>query len=248
MISTKNKQKRKISEFKPPRRYSCDLAEETGIHIGDGSLGIYHSKNKTTKHAYTYCGHVIDDMAFSRYVKSLITKLYGLSSPYEQILTNTIILCYSNKLLVRYKNRLGLPLGKKGNITIPNWILRNKSYANSCVRGIFATDGCLHFQKKYREIPYYPQISISSISKPLIEQIIQILNSQGIKSTISRNCTIGTRHPNMVWVLYVYGVKNLEKFVSAVGFLNPKHAALHDVWLKNGKKVPLGRFELPAST
>lgn len=229
MNSTKLNFKSKNRTLNLPKRYSINLAEETGIHIGDGSMNIYKKHNVNS---YTYSGHAIDDLEFSEYVKNLMKSLYNLDPSYKRIQKNTIMLSYTRKGLVQFKQKLGLPLGNKGKIRIPRWIMNDKDLKIACIKGIFATDGCLQFQKKYRDRPYYPQLKISSKSKPLIIQISSSLNKLGIKSSISCNRRLSMRNPNKIWNTYIYGNRNLKEFVEAIGFSNPKHIKKYLQWKK----------------
>jgi len=230
MNSKKNNSKKEIQELILPSNYSKELAEETGIHIGDGCMNIYRRNNAN---AYTYSGHAIDDLRFSEYVKSLMKRLYNLYPSYERIQKNTILLSYTRKKLIKFKHKLGLPLGIKNNIKIPDWIMVKKDFKIACVKGIFATDGSLLFQKKYKTINYYPQLKIASKSKELIDQVNFIFNELGIKSSISCDKRITPRHPNKIWSAYIYGRGNLENFVKIIGFSNPKHQEKYNKWKKS---------------
>lgn len=230
MNSTKFDHKNKNQTLILPTKYSLSLAEETGIHIGDGSMNIYKEHNANS---YTYSGHAIDDLDFSKYVKNLMKMLYNLYPSYERIQKNTIMLSYTRKELIKFKQKLDLPLGSKDKIKIPQWIMENKDFKIVCIKGIFATDGCLQFQKKYQNVHYYPQLKISSKSEILINQINSILNKFNIKSTISCNRKVTPRNPNKIWNVYIYGKHNLEKFVKIIGFSNPKHLRKYLNWKKN---------------
>jgi len=230
MSSKKINSKREIQELILPSDYSVDLAEETGIHIGDGSMNIY---KKWHKGSYVYSGSAIDDCQFSQYVKNLMKKLYNLYPSHEKIQKNTIMLYYTRKELIYFKQKLGLPMGVKANIRIPQWITKNREFKIACISGIFATDGCLLFQKKYKTFNYYPQLKITSKSKALIDQINNSFNELGIKSTISCDKRITPRHPNKIWSAYIYGRINLGNFVEIIGFSNPKHQEKYDKWEKS---------------
>jgi len=212
-----------------PQDYSKELAEETGIHIGDGFMNIYEKSNSM---AYVYSGHAIDDLEFSKHVKNLMKKLYDLDPSYEKNRKdNTIILSYNRKKLIKFKHSIGLPMGKKDNIQIPEWIMKDREFKTACLSGIFSTDGSLHFQKKYRDYHYYPHLNIASNSGPLIHQIKTILNELEITSSLvfekARN---DQRRPNPRWSIHIYGVKNLHNFVSKVGLTNPKNQRKYKEW------------------
>ena len=230
MISTKTVSRKNKQNLVLPLNYSNDLAEETGIHIGDGFMNIY---KKDYASRYVYSGHATDDFEFSLYVKVLMKRLYNLNPSRENIQKNTIMLHYSRKGLIEFKYKLGLPLGVKNNIKIPQWIMENRKFKIACVKGIFATDGSLLFQKKYRTVNYYPQLKISSKSKELINQIYAIFNELNIKSSVCCDKEISIRHPNIIWLCFIYGRENLQKFVETIGFSNPKHLRKYNNWKNN---------------
>ncbi len=228
----KNNLKKETQELIFPKKYSVDLAEETGIHIGDGFMNIYLHHNTI---AYVYTCHAIDDFEFSKYVETLMKKLYNLRPSYKRIQKNTLYLSYTKKNLILFKKKIGLPLGIKDNIKIPKWIMDNKKFQVACIKGIFATDGYLQFQKKYRNYPYYPQLKITSKSEPLINQINTILNNLDIKATINYDkILINSHRPNRIWNVYIYGKKNLLRFVKLIGFSNPKHRKKYEKWKTGG--------------
>ena len=218
--------------LKLPTTYSEELAEETGIHIGDGGMGFHISKGKHNWH-YTYCCHNIDDKEYCKYVKRLIKKLYNLDPINDKKRnSNTKILRYTRKNLVLYKMELGLPLGPKDNIRIPEWIFKNKKFKIACIRGIFDTDGSVMLQKKYKKIPYYPHLKITSKSKAMILQIQEIFDEFGIKSSLSMNKRTLPRSPNDIWNVEIYGSSNFNKYVKKIGFSNPKHLKKDIIWKK----------------
>jgi intein/homing endonuclease len=214
------------SDFKEPN-YSEDLAEETGIHIGDGSMNMYsHNSYK-----YSYTGHAIDDLEFSIYFKKLMKKLYNLEPSLERIQkANTLSIGYFRKELLIFKQKMGLPMGPKTDILMPEWILKNKKFSICFIKGLFATDGYLQFQKKHRNYNYYPQLKITSQSEPLINQLDKIFSSLGIQSSVCCDKRITLRHPNKIWSVYIYGNDNFYKFEELIGFINPKHRHKVEIW------------------
>lgn len=65
-----------------PTSYSNKLAEETGIHIGDGSMNLYKGNRYGD---YSYSGHAVDDKEFGKYFIELMKRLYNLWPSYERI-------------------------------------------------------------------------------------------------------------------------------------------------------------------
>jgi len=67
-----------INEIKTPKKITSDLAEETGLHIGDGSMNFYKNKNKT-RGFYQLRGHIIDDKEhYETRIKELYNSVYNL--------------------------------------------------------------------------------------------------------------------------------------------------------------------------
>ena len=211
---------------------SADLAEETGIHIGDGSMNLYRSSGKN-HWGYVYSAHAEDDKDYAKYVKSLMKKLYNLD-PQIRVKRTCMMLSYTRKNLVLFKRRKGLPFGKKNNITIPKWIFKKKKYLMACIRGIVDTDGCVRFRKPYKgKLNNYPEIRLSNKSKQLIFQVAEILRNLGFKPSLYEE-KISKTKPNHIWVLNLNGVNQLEKYLQIIRFSNPKHSNKINFWRTYG--------------
>jgi intein/homing endonuclease len=83
----------------------------------------------------------------------------------------------------------GVKKGVKGtNLKLPTWIFSNKELMKAALRGIFDTDGSFHCKKCYgkydnafrREFHCQPRITITSISKNLIEDVFKICRELGL--------------------------------------------------------------------
>lgn len=219
-----------------PTQLSEALAEETGIHIGDGSMSLSRSGGKN-HWEYVHSTHLLDDKEHSLYVKKLMKKLYNLE-PYEKIQKTCMMLVYTRRDLVLFKKKLGLPMGKKNDIRIPNWILNNECFMKTCVRGIVDTDGCLRFRKPFKgKLQTYPELKVTNKSKILIEQLKDIFNVFGLTSSIYKE-KISERKPNPIYNLNLCGVKNLNKYVVQIGFSNNKHLNKYLFWKKHGYCPP----------
>src|SRR3989344_1942944 len=131
--------------------YCENLAEEIGIHIGDGNVYI-----RNNSYVYTITLHLYEDSDYSNYIINSIKRLYGIT-PSIKIVDdrNAKYIAYHSKRLIDFKHGFGLPIGPKTNIEIPKWILTNKKFVISCIRGIVDTDGSLSFRKKHRKNHYY---------------------------------------------------------------------------------------------
>ena len=218
-------------KLKLPTEYSEELAEETGIHIGDGFMNIYPKYNNNT---FSYSADAVNDVKYSKFVKELIKKLYNISPSHTHIRKNTIEMKYHRKPLILFKKKLGLPLGPKTDIQIPAWILADTCFIIACVRGLFDTDGYLRFRKpckgKYHS---YPELRLTSKSKKLVEQIRNILNEFQLNLSMYAE-TISDRRPNINWTLSLNGVKHVERYMCIFGLRNEKHLLKYKIWKKFG--------------
>ncbi|MBT3297922.1 hypothetical protein HN385_03290 [archaeon] len=222
--------------IKIPKK-SIKLAEETGIHIGDGNLNYHRSVGKN-HWSYTHSSHA-KEKDYQNFIKNLMFDLYQIQ-PYERRYGNCVDLIFTRKNLVLFKKSLDLPVGNKRNIKIPKWIMENEKFKIACLRGIFDTDGGLRFRKPYKSKKYtYPEIKLISCSLNLIEDVKQILNEIEITYYYGvRKIDLEKNIPNLGYIIVINGKKRLEKFMTKVGFSNKKHLDKYNFWKKNGYCLP----------
>ncbi len=205
-----------------PESITEELAEETGLHIGDGTMNFYQKK-ETIKGSYSLRGHPIDDKThYDTGIMPLYKKLYDLRT-LPRLMPSTGVYGFQkwSSLLVAFKHQLlGLPLGKKINICIPNFFIQNHSLQKGVIRGIFDTDGTIYLQPKYGKL--YPRIEIGTISHPLALQLTSFLNRLGLRATVYLD-----KKNNLQWSdLYkvsVRGVPMLHQWIKTIEPHNPKH-------------------------
>lgn len=195
-----------------------DLAEETGIHIGDGSMNNY----RTNGPCYTVACHKYDDREYiDNFVLPLIKRIYGNEPKPRFWSIGTYGFRIRSKNIVEFKNEiLGLPLGKKNEITIPQQIRRNKKLMKCFIRGLFDTDGSLTLWKTNNKL--YPRIYFSNTSKNLVKQVKDFLISEGFRVTYWK-----TIYNQENWLdsyrLSINGVNMTIKWKNEIGFNNPKN-------------------------
>lgn len=144
---------------------SVELAEEAGWHIGDGSMNYYKNNGKL-KGIYQLRGHIEDDKEhYLIRIKPLFNSLYNIDiSLREMPSTRVFGFQIWNNELIKFKQNLGLPLGKKIGISIPSVFLQNRGLKTAIIRGIFDTDGGIYLEKKNNK--FYPRLHIrTKISK-----------------------------------------------------------------------------------
>ena len=136
-------------EFILPKLINSELAEETGWHIGDGSMNYYRNRGKI-RGIYQLRGHIEDDrLHYIRRIKPLFKSLYNLDISLRDM-PSTRVFGFQiwNNELIDFKHKLGLPLGKKFDVSIPYVFLEDTELISSVIRGIFDTDKGNLFRKE----------------------------------------------------------------------------------------------------
>ena len=221
--------------LKIPKTINKYLAEEIGIHVGDGSLGIYKHKSGI-KYLYTISGHHNDELYFRKFIIPLMYRLYNIyPSIYKRKDEKSMELNYQSKGLIHFKKSIGLPLGKKEEIVIPKKIIMS-NFKLDFIRGIFDTDGCLCFKKRYRKFYYYPCINISNKSDKLIIQIYKILKREKFRVSITLNKQSPDSRGKLCTTsdLNLYGKDNVIKWMSLIGTSNPRTTFKFNIWKRYG--------------
>jgi len=168
-------------KVKFPETLSSKLAEEIGIHIGDGSVVVRPAQG----HYDYYVCLSNEQYSYAKHVSKLFYDLYGLRPMWKEYDNgeNSLMLVFCSKLLIMWKLKLGLPSGVKGNISIPVFIV-NSEFLLDCIRGIFDTDFSITFKRKYKNKTHsYPVMHLCSKSKKLIQQLSNILNNLGFNNS-----------------------------------------------------------------
>lgn len=199
------------------------LAYETGLHIGDGNISYIPYKYQ---YNIRYCFSLKEDFLFvDEAFMPLFEELYHCKPNKFHLKDNTLLISVYSKKLFEFKTKiLGLPIGKKKEITIPKIFLKTESLMVNALAGIFDSDGCIKFIKEKHN---YPQVRFTNISQKLMQQIKEILNQLEISSTLYKR-------PDNVYVLDVNGVKNLKRFVEICSFKNHNHLTKLRIWKKYG--------------
>ncbi|HYD03173.1 MAG TPA: LAGLIDADG family homing endonuclease [Alphaproteobacteria bacterium] len=194
-----------------------DVAEEIGMHVGDGSMNIYKVPS------YTLACPNIDDKEFMiDYVIPLYEKIYGINIKPKLWSKGTYGFRIHSKKLIDFKISLGLPLGKKTNIKIPEIILRNDLFMKAFLRGFMATDGSINtFIANKRKI--YPRLELTNVSQELMMQINVSLKNFGFRTS---TWTTSFNYPkwNKSTRISLNGYEQIIKWDKEIGFINAKHS------------------------
>lgn len=222
--------------LKLPFKVTAELAEETGIHIGDGSMSISYCRN-TPEHRYEISSGNNDIRYIQDCVIPMMHKTYGIL-PRIQQKENYFQTCYNSKGLVQFKHLvIGLPVGHKATVVeIPKTIL-DSPFVARCIRGIAETDGTLTFKKRYKDVHYYPYIRIDMASKPLIEQLEYLLKELGIRFSTLYDYLVkghGAFKDTIHHQIFVSGKNNVLDWERTIGFSNPRNLDRLNFWKLNG--------------
>tara|TARA_Y100000310_G_C20674081_1_gene811905 strand:- start:1832 stop:2617 length:786 start_codon:yes stop_codon:yes gene_type:complete len=207
------------------------LAEEIGLHVGDGSMNFYKNKNNQ-KGFYQLRGHIIDDKDhYSSRIKYIYKRLYNLNISLRKMPSTGVLgfQVWSNALVSFKHEKLKLILGDKLHITIPNEFFENNELSKSFLRGYYDTDGCLYVHPKNGKM--YPRIEITSISKELIEKVSIILKNLGFRFSIHRE----DREKygwNDLYKLRISGPTMVHKWFYEISPKNPKHIKKYKKWAR----------------
>lgn len=190
--------------IKIPRELTPKLAEEIGIHCGDGTL-----PNK--KYYFSVRGDIKEEEYYSKFILKLYKDLFNINS--KLIKRGSVHgIEFSSKVIYLFKNKvLNLPIGEKVNrIDVPSCIMncKDKKIIQPFIRGVFDTDGCISFRTN-RD---YPFISILIKSKKFMYNLNTLLKKLGFIPRFYNNNNI-----------IINGPIQLKKWYEEIGSSNPKH-------------------------
>lgn len=213
-----------------PDTITPELAEETGWHIGDGSMNYYE-----TRGLYQLRGHIEDDkLHYLTKIKPIFKKLYGIDvSLREMPSTRVFGFQIWSTDLVKFKESLGLTIGPKLDLIIPDKFLTNDELKASVLRGIFDTDGCVYLEKKNHKL--YPRLQINTICKRLAEQIKNIFNELGLRATLYGENIKPGGNKKTCYTVTIRGDEMFHNFMKVIQPANPKHIAKYELYRKSFK-------------
>ncbi len=223
-IVTLNSKEVKFSSFdrdkgiRLPTKLTPLLAEEIGIHLGDGFLS-------DKKYEFRVKGDKKNEVEYyTQVIAPMYKELFNIDLNLKEYETTFGFELYS-KAIWEFKTKIiGIKPGPKTNISIPDIVKEgNKETLCALVRGYFDTDGCLFFQSRYGYNKYYPMISVASRSKRLAVDFYSILITLGLRPLL---------YPtnNRCWQVIMYGYENLRLFKSIIGWRNPKNIKKLEEW------------------
>lgn len=229
------------NNLKIPSTLTPELSYLIGVHVGDGTMNIYRRKDGFNGHPIGYSGHLIDEEEFHvRIIKSLFKKLFNknMSVRFDRRKNHSCINSYTNsKGIITFLNKvIGIPLGSKRDISIPKIIKQSsKEIKKEFIKGLGDTEFSLVFKKRHKDKHYYPVISLSTQSKNLQKDIIEILIEFGFNPWyISEYPTSRNGKPLFTNQINLNGLNNLNLWMKEIGFNSEKHLTKYQVWKRFG--------------
>ena len=193
------------------------ISEVIGAFIGDGFFNCYNNK---LYHVGFSGDQRLDYDYYINIINPILKEIFPKTNPGIHKRKKGYAMqvnFYSKEFFVFLKDVFGFIPGRKTHtIFIPALILENKEFTYATIRGIFNTDGCVFLDKRKNYAKPYPRISLQTVSKPLYDQLKNILSKEfKLYSNFYSN--------RNVYVIEIYGYSNLKKWISLIGFSNKRH-------------------------
>lgn len=232
--------KDKYSKISLPKYLNENLAEFTGIVIGDGHLA-HQVRNDSNFYSLTITCNFTEDMDyFNKVINPLFKKLFNakLSIRKNKKLNYFNAVKCSKSIVTFMNSNFLIPIGNKASkIQIPQLIIEsNESIKSAFIRGLAGTDFSLSFKNK-KYIHNYPVIKCSLKSKSIICQLNTILAEFGFNANLILNEKNFDKRFNICYEthsLYLSGKDNIEKWISIIGINNPRLSSKYLIWKKHG--------------
>lgn len=227
--------KDKLKGMKIPEKESANLAYLCGIFAGDGSINIREHK----KDYYLKCvGNPYDETElYTKVIGPLFKDVFGFLPNIREHDSKTTygFIIYSKVLIFYLTKKIGLPVGKKyDTLTIPSVFLKDNNLTTHFVRGLFDTDGCISFKKKYKDKPYYPVISLSSKSATFVKEVASYLKKEGFKLAELYNYKVSDKRIKCGFTVIsridLNGAYNFNLWLNKIRFWSPKHLKKIEKW------------------
>ena len=173
-----------------------NTAELTGLSFGDGGL-TYRKGTKRLR--FQLRGSLEEDKEhYDNYIIPLFKKEVSLPIFNENkvgVVSSKNAGFYGiskeSEKLKYLNNVLGIPIGVKKELYIPNWIKLNNQFVTRFLRGFFDTDESISCQRNYsiknNKLHTQIRIYLSCCSKNLMSEIYELLKYWGFKAVLKKH-------------------------------------------------------------
>ena len=196
-----------------PTHLDKRLAEEIGVHLGDGFLS-------DKKYDFRVKGDKNNERAYyDRHLASLYRNLFKIEIKNKDYGTSYGFEIYSKDLWLFKTRVLGISAGKKNAIRIP-LLVRNADTGIHCafLRGLMDTDGSFEFRSRYGHNGYYPVISLATVSAALAKDALNVFLKLGFSAKLYQKANGSDE-------IYLYGYANFQRYEAMIGWHNTKNLA-----------------------
>ena len=139
---------------------------------------------------------------------------------------------YSMLFAQIFNKILSVPLGKKGEIPINDFVMKNEEFGKAAVRGAFDAEGSIGIYGSRR-------ITISSNSTLWLEKLKEILDHFKIKSRIFKD-EIARGKP--IYRLAIYNIINIKRFYRIIKPIHSERVRKFKDIMDNANFTPKGLF------
>lgn len=209
-----------------PTELTEELAEDIGIHIGDGSMYKCNKEKTGYELFYSCCSR---EEIYLKHIIDLKKRLYNLKKFRVRKINNELRLFFNSKVMAIFYNKvLGFPFGSKcKTVDIPDIIknCKDKRIIIGCIRGILDTDFGLSAKHRYGRI--YPVLEGSFASKPLVLSLSNLFDRLGLRYNLSLDCSKFDKRTNKVYTankITISGYKRINQFFNTINSNNPRYS------------------------
>lgn len=177
--------------------------------MGDGGINNPWQANITL--------NSLADRDYIRYVAKLSKDLFGIAPAVRHRKgRNAVVVSITSTTLVDFLVSKGLIRGNKlhGGLSIPKWVLTNRSYRVACVRGLMDTDGGVftHRHRVQGKSYTHTGLCFTSYSPALITQVMEIFEEFGIMPHSGRDGRS----------IYLYSKESIARYKKVFGTSNKR--------------------------
>lgn len=197
----------------------------------------YYPNRGRLRGIYQLRGHIEDDKEhYIQRIKPLFEQIYNVKINLREM-PSTRVFGFQiwNDAIVNFKRTLGLPLGKKYELSIPKQFVASKELLAACIRGIFDTDGCLYLEKKNGKL--YPRIQIVTISSDFATQLKSTLIDLGFRATMHSELNNQDYNRLRAFTIALRGEEMATKFMKEIKPQNGKHIKKYNRFLMEKPKT-----------
>jgi intein/homing endonuclease len=205
-----------------PKYLTFDLAEEIGVHLGDGFLS-------DKRHDFRVKGDKNNEREYyDSFLKNLYSRIFSMKIKNKDYGDSYGFEVFSRDLWVFKTGVLGIPPGRKDSIRIPRILWKaGGPFLCSFLRGLFDTDGSFEFRTRYGRKNYYPVISLTCKSRFLAKDVLGAFRKLGFSAKMYKKS-------NGMHDVYLYGYSNFSRYEYLIGWSNSKNlrkvADFHQLW------------------